>query len=235
MTEKYIFVIDTDQYAGNFAREMCACCTGQAGDCGVGKEESDKFIDAVGEEKWEEIMELVEWRRNGFGDDASRRPTSSWSTPIYLSPGRHRNSVAIFFHNMPSEDIMAMMIRRAKLFIKGKTRIMKRSRTMKILGFRLLKETTTLEEITMSDNHCGMCGGFNTTKSREDYTFPYGIAGPEQVELTVEIPVYKCEECGFQWMNWEAGEIIDAYVEQWKHDKDKENPEEASGSTEEKS
>jgi len=34
----YLFLIDTDQYAGNFEREMCAYLTGRVGDCNVGKE-----------------------------------------------------------------------------------------------------------------------------------------------------------------------------------------------------
>ena len=39
--EKYLFVIDTDSYSGNFEREMCAYCTGQIGDCEVGIEHAD--------------------------------------------------------------------------------------------------------------------------------------------------------------------------------------------------
>lgn len=35
---RWIFIIDTDQYAGNFEREMCAYITGHTGECGVGGE-----------------------------------------------------------------------------------------------------------------------------------------------------------------------------------------------------
>lgn len=38
MSKKYSFIIDTNSYAGNFEREMCAYLTGQVGDCGVGDE-----------------------------------------------------------------------------------------------------------------------------------------------------------------------------------------------------
>lgn len=71
--------------------------------------------------------------------------------------------------------------------------------------------------------YCGMCECTDVSISQEDYTFDYGIAGPDQVELTVEIPVFTCnnKKCGFQWWNWEAGEIIDAYAEQWKNERDK--------------
>jgi len=77
------------------------------------------------------------------------------------------------------------------------------------------------EDATMND--CGMCECKDISRNMEDYTFPYGKDGPEQVELTVNIPVFTCnnKECGFQWWNWEAGEIMDAYVEQWKNDQDK--------------
>lgn len=40
-TDRYLFVIDTDRYAGNFERERCAYVTGQIGDCGVGKENAE--------------------------------------------------------------------------------------------------------------------------------------------------------------------------------------------------
>lgn len=216
MSEKYIFVIDTDQYAGNFEREMCACCTGQIGECEVGEEESKKFRTEVGEEVYDIMDELVEQRPDDHG---CSRPTSLWRTPIYLSPKGGHNSVAIFFYDMPSEDILTVMKDRAEIFIKGNERIFNKPRTMKILGFRLLKETTIIEEIIMSDDHCAICGGFNTTKSQEDYTFPYGKDGPEQVEFTVEIPILTCKDCGFKWWNWEAGQIMDAYVEQYKENK----------------
>ena len=39
MMETKYFVVDTDTYAGNFEREMCAFMTGITGACGVGKEE----------------------------------------------------------------------------------------------------------------------------------------------------------------------------------------------------
>jgi hypothetical protein len=39
----YIFVIDTDAYAGNFERPLCAYITGQVGECGVGEEYAKMF------------------------------------------------------------------------------------------------------------------------------------------------------------------------------------------------
>ena len=35
--EVFALVIDTDQFAGSFEREMAAFCTGHVGECGVGE------------------------------------------------------------------------------------------------------------------------------------------------------------------------------------------------------
>ncbi len=74
-----------------------------------------------------------------------------------------------------------------------------------------MEKDKTPEEV---ENSCAECGCEDVSKSMEDYTFPYG--NPVSVDLTVEVPVYKCEGCGYQWMNYEAGDIMDAYVEEWK-------------------
>ena len=43
MSNSYTIIIDTDEYSGNFEREMCAYCTGQVGECEVGEEEQAVF------------------------------------------------------------------------------------------------------------------------------------------------------------------------------------------------
>ena len=51
------FIIDTDQYAGNFERELCAWTTGQIGECEVGKEYSfvNNLIGKSHKTRWLEI------------------------------------------------------------------------------------------------------------------------------------------------------------------------------------
>ena len=44
----WIFVIDTDKYAGNFEREMCAFMTGIIGECGIGVEEAQLYYEQTG-------------------------------------------------------------------------------------------------------------------------------------------------------------------------------------------
>lgn len=41
---KYSIIIETDQYTGNFERELTAYCTGEIGDCEVGELEANEFI-----------------------------------------------------------------------------------------------------------------------------------------------------------------------------------------------
>ena len=44
----WVFIIDTNQYAGNFERAMCAYCTGMIGQCEVGEEMTILFEDDLG-------------------------------------------------------------------------------------------------------------------------------------------------------------------------------------------
>jgi hypothetical protein len=184
VSDKYIFVIDTDQYAGNFEREMCACLTGQVGQCEVGKEEKAKFRKEVGEDMYDSMDSWVEqrpdpdhgWLRpcgiypthgyfnNGVGthfkvgqeEEAKKRfeeyckeQGSKWYLDMLKRPFTTHpsyQSVAIYFHDKPSQEIIDMMKQRAYEFLKGKCRIMGDPRTMKIIGFRLIKETLSKEE-----------------------------------------------------------------------------------------
>lgn len=61
--EGYALSIETNCYAGNFEREMCAFVTGQIGDCGVGDKEASKFEtefpewDIIFEEKVQQVQD----------------------------------------------------------------------------------------------------------------------------------------------------------------------------------
>lgn len=46
--QEWIFVVDTEQYAGNFERGMCAFMTGMLGECGVGSEEARLYYEQTG-------------------------------------------------------------------------------------------------------------------------------------------------------------------------------------------
>lgn len=158
---KYVFLIDTDEYAGNFERAMCAYCTGMLGECKVGKEEKDKFRQKYGLNFMTKLSEMIESRPD---DNGTHRPTTIYSTPGYFNNGMGEEykeeewkegmnkypayqSVGIFFNVKPSQEIIEMIKERAEEFTHGIGRIGNKQRTMKILGFRMIKETLTKEEI----------------------------------------------------------------------------------------
>lgn len=104
-TSNYFFIIDTEQYAGNFEREMCAYCTGQIGDCGVGEEEAEEFRSTFPdlEEKFDEIIDFLP------DENGCARPAS-----IYPTPGWFNNGFGDFHdrrENMAREDFEASCIK----------------------------------------------------------------------------------------------------------------------------
>lgn len=70
------FVIDTDKYAGNFERELCAHITGHIGECGVGED----FIEEGVAEFFENIVEVPD-------EHSCRRPCSIFPNPRYKNNG----------------------------------------------------------------------------------------------------------------------------------------------------
>lgn len=69
-----LFVIDTDQYSGNFERNMCAFLTGIVGDCGVGSEKANNYPEVEG----------VLQQPNEHG---TMRPCAIYETPGYYNNG----------------------------------------------------------------------------------------------------------------------------------------------------
>jgi hypothetical protein len=143
MEKKYIFIIDTDQYAGNFEREMCAFCTGQIGECEVGKEEGDAWMKEFGQEKGYEICEQIASPPDEHG---CCRPVEIQNSPKGYPESM--GSVGIFFYEYPEEELINMIKERSvKFALQKQKRYPYKQRTMKILGFRLRIETTTEEEV----------------------------------------------------------------------------------------
>ena len=130
MSEKYTLIILTDQYAGNFERELCAYCTGVIGACGVGETEQNKFIDDYSEEKSDEMWELLEQRY----DEGCARPVSV-SSP--------NTALEIYFYDRPTQEVIDMIKERANKFeLKDWNSKLK---PLSILGFELKIENTTTE------------------------------------------------------------------------------------------
>lgn len=134
MENQTIFVIDTNKYAGNFEREMCAHITGQIGECEVGRE----FVEDLSI-KFDNVKQVAD-------DSHCYRPAS-----IYEDENGVYNSVAIYFDSEPTQEQIDFMKERAKNF--GQARLGKdkwyKVDDIEILGFRLVIEevTTTSKDV----------------------------------------------------------------------------------------
>ncbi len=130
---KYLFIIDTNSYAGNFEREMCAYLTDQIGECGIGKEFCEN------NELSEEFEKIILQEPD---EEGCIRPVT-----IEIPNILKHQSVGIYFGEKPSERQISYMIQRAKEFNK----ILREKHhwgvyDIKILGFRLGCLVTTYKE-----------------------------------------------------------------------------------------
>ena len=80
----FMFVVDTEQYAGNFSRQLTAYMTGRVGECGVGQEEADTFHgDCEGcDGPFDDVVVL-----EMDDDDGYRRSCTVWPTRRWFNNG----------------------------------------------------------------------------------------------------------------------------------------------------
>lgn len=170
MTEstRFIFVVDTDSYAGNFERELCAHITGQIGECGVGGNYREDIEDLKEDHYDFDLEKICEW----FDDHVMQvpdehgcyRPCAIWATPGRTNNGSGGHSditdknpfkwpayesVAILLDEQPPEDVARFMVIRANTFKEHKTQY-STPKDIKINGCRLVKETTIVTEDSTS-------------------------------------------------------------------------------------
>lgn len=91
----YLFVVDTEQYSGNFERPMCAYMTGKIGDCCVGDDITKVFEEEVGEENFD-IVSVAD-------EHGSFRPVTIWPTPGWFNHGFGGN-----FKDQPDQEAPAL-------------------------------------------------------------------------------------------------------------------------------
>jgi hypothetical protein len=128
----FALVIDTDQYAGNFGRNMTAFLVGKIGECRVGEELVEKLS-----VNFDNVIGVVS-ESNGC-----RRPTV-----ICIEPKSNKyNSVAIFFKDKPSEEQIFFIKERLKLFKVKITRRGENFSHINILGIRMFKFESLQSEI----------------------------------------------------------------------------------------
>jgi hypothetical protein len=130
---QFTFVVDTNQYAGNFERQLCAYITGLVGDCDVGGEYSTLFQQEETTPPFDEVVAYPD-------DHGCFRPCEIFKD----SKGAKYNSVAIHFETRPTASHIEIMKRRAFLFPTALTKYdSSRLGKIKITGFRLIEQTCT--------------------------------------------------------------------------------------------
>jgi hypothetical protein len=90
----YKFIIDTDQYSGNFEREMCAYLTGQIGECGVGCEYAELFEKEVSDKiSFNNVISILD------DEDSCRRPCK-----IEINPNWFNTGMGAFYKNKDFDE-----------------------------------------------------------------------------------------------------------------------------------
>lgn len=162
----WAFVVDTDKYAGNFERGMTAFCTGRTGECDVARKQAALFhedhpleldecdmlencvfpsgYDSSGILPGEEVPQMA-WLPDDHG---CHRPTA-----IHLSPAPNQteyNSVAMYFHERPTDEQVEIIKRRAHRYCTEQTGNAAdhaiRTEGITIIGFRLFERRVRIVE-----------------------------------------------------------------------------------------
>jgi hypothetical protein len=99
---KLYFVIDTEQYAGSFVRELCAWVTGMTGECEVGKTSAERALEQ--EPELEELLDDVVGQEPD--EHGCYRPCVIWTTPGWFNNGHGGH-----FREDPANDEAALAAR----------------------------------------------------------------------------------------------------------------------------
>jgi hypothetical protein len=104
--KEYVIIVRTNQYAGNFERELCAHLTGIIGECEVGDDYVDEFITAIFETTIAQIPD----------DNCCRRPVSLGG--CIKTEGYNGNDVVIWFDGKPTDEQIQIIKERSETFNK---------------------------------------------------------------------------------------------------------------------
>lgn len=97
LTAPWLFVIDTADYAGNFERELCGYITGRVGECGVGQELGELFVQETKLESFSNVVEEAD-------DHGCHRPAT-----IYPTKGYYNNGLGEHFADKPENYGKALL------------------------------------------------------------------------------------------------------------------------------
>ncbi len=127
MSKLFRLVIDTDSYAGNFERDMCAYLTGQVGECTVGSDIVKWFSSDIKHLEW--WQKNIVKRSNPDQESKCKRPTTAY----WNDKNCAYNSVAIYVKKIPSEDIFSEFKERISYYCANRNLINAKVNNLKIL------------------------------------------------------------------------------------------------------
>jgi len=163
--ETYLFVIDTNEYSGNFNRELAGYVTGNWDQETHGGDEAEIARKELTEAQSDYLRNHNEAQTRAVDDGHAHVNHVIHPTPGWWNDGRGLHfkgkppkgkqahpayqSVAIFFNGMPLAPMVQVMMERAKAFCKymaGHKEPWKKKTNLKILGFRILLEVIQTTE-----------------------------------------------------------------------------------------
>lgn len=172
MSDRWLFVVDTDGHAGNYERMLAAYMTGKwdqethGGDqAAVAEKELDdeakkyfdshclmchEEVDDFHADVYQIIYPTPGWWNNGKGDIKKGKPTKEELGQCYQKQvWPAYQSVALFFDEQPPEKIITVLKERAAKFSK-EGKIFDQPVVLKVTGFRLIHEKT---EVRVSETN----------------------------------------------------------------------------------
>lgn len=135
----WLFVIDTNEYAGNFERELAAYITGQCGET-RGEDEA-----AIGTREID--TESFTWFTEHIITSSDGEHGTEIGHVYQTSPNQNNNSVAIEFSKPIPTGIRVLMIERAQAY-KSLPKQYEWDKRPNISGFRLFVQEAKTTEIS---------------------------------------------------------------------------------------
>lgn len=166
MSKHYRIVIDTENYAGNFERRMCAFLTGQIGEGSIG-EGADLVT------KYSSDIKYLDWWNNHIvkkqpvGNYHGKSPVWTSITPGWWNNGRGLHyregerlksekfpaylSLEIYVSEIPSDDAIEELVERAKYFSSNLSdmgvTLFEKKKPLVLTGVRILKNKSTSDQL----------------------------------------------------------------------------------------
>lgn len=129
---KYALIVNTDKYAGNFEREMCAYATGGVGECEVGDAQAEmcgEFLEENGFAS-DEISSYLAWLHD---DRGCARPVS-----IYNDEGNSQyNDLIIYLEDPLPKKLFYIVVHRLMEYGKQYSK----EHPIDVHGARMIKRT----------------------------------------------------------------------------------------------